>query len=624
AAIPALFVSFRGPQRPFASGAAAVLVSLSFGCLAHAHADRIPEAWLAPLCALAPAAFVIAGSFRMKHDQGAPWVSIGSAGALVAVALSLDNGFASVAAATAIAAIPAMLLAFSGPQREVASAAGALLLSVSAGCLAHALRIPAPWLAASCALVPAAFTLIGRARLGEPQSWSWLGAGAVGLLGAVALGTVNGNSLEFAFVVTVASVPAFVLSCYGPKREESAAAFGVLACVASAFFAWNLHLPAAWFPVACAAVPAALVALGAWAHFLPQGRPWAATGGLALGVALAHSLYFGPLSFAVTALICAAAAGSAIRFAPATLSGVAAFCFNASVVSFMVHAGLGAEVAAPLLATLAALEALAASMAGARTSAHAVFSAAAALVFGAVVWAFAGPSGFEPNLIPGMIALGIAGGTAVLLGLVRRQPYLWAIAGCCAVAEFYLTLSHFHVTTLEAFTFPPAILLLTWAHFAARRKATVVESGPRGPLVEAVLSDWARRLAATVHEQLGSVRLLAVAASVGVTVLLSLPPAERAHLPYALAGSGAVLVAGVLARRKKEAVAGIAGLGSLVAIKAIQWMLERDLSAAWWILVVGGSLLTFVAVFEIRRSWYLKGKGEAVRKVVEAYLSKWR
>ncbi|MCC6739695.1 MAG: hypothetical protein IT452_11680, partial [Planctomycetia bacterium] len=73
-----------------------------------------------------------------------------------------------------------------------------------------------------------------------------------------------------------------------------------------------------------------------------------------------------------------------------------------------------------------------------------------------------------------------------------------------------------------------------------------------------------------------------------------------------------------------EALAGIAGLVGLVVVKSVEWMVEQQLSAAWWILVVGAALIGFVAVFEVRRSWYLKGKGEAVRKVVEAYLSRWQ
>ncbi|MEK7467238.1 MAG: hypothetical protein AAB074_07490 [Planctomycetota bacterium] len=577
----------------------------------------------AAACAVIPAALVIAGALRLKSAQGLPWIALGSAGVLLSVAWSFNSGFASAAAATAVAAVPAMLLAFTGPSKEIASATGAGLLSISAGCLAHAAHVRAPWLAPACALVPVAFALAGRARFEFPQGRPWLFTGTAGLALALILGA-TGSSLEFAIVAAIAAVPAFALSCYGPEREGTAAAFAALAAASAAAFAHNMHLPAAWIPVACAAVPASLVALGAYAHFLPQGKPWAATSAAALAIALSYSLVHGPLSFAVTALICAGAAGSAIRFAPATLAGVAALLFNASVTAFLIHAGLDVRVAAPLLVSLASMEALAASLAGSRTASHSVFAAAGALAFSAVVWAFVGPRGGEVHLLPGMISLGIAAVAASVAAIIRRQPYLWAVTACAGVAEFYLALRHFDVTTLEAYTFPPAIALIAWSHFATRRTATVVPDAPHGPVVEAVLSDWARRQVATLHEQIGSVRLLAILGALVPTVFLALPSSEVAHLPYALGGSAAVLVAGVLARRKAEAVAGICGLGGLVVVKAIEWMVEQQLSAAWWILVVGAALIGFVAVFEVRRSWYLKGKGEAVRKVVEAYLAKWR
>src|SRR5205085_80681 len=82
-----------------------------------------------------------------------------------------------------------------------------------------------------------------------------------------------------------------------------------------------------------------------------------------------------------------------------------------------------------------------------------------------------------------------------------------------------------------------------------------------------------RRLAATVHEQLGTVRLLAIGAALGPSVLLALPTEERVHLPYALLGSVAVLVSAILARRRTEAVGGIATLGGLIGLKAIEWMI---------------------------------------------------
>ncbi len=584
----------------------------------------VKEEYRAAACAVVPAAFVLAGAFRAKGEQGLPWITLGAAGVLIAIARSLPGGFSSVAAATAVAAVPAMLLAFTGPAKEAASAAAAALLSISAGCLAHAAHVPAPWLAAACGLVPAAFALAGRALRERAQAYPWLLTGASALGVAVVLGAVSGSSLEFAIVATLAAAPAFVFSCYGPQREATAAAFAALACSAAAAFAHHLPLRPEWVPVACAAVPAALVALGAYAHFLPQGKPWAATSAAALAIALSYSLLHGPLSFAVTALICAAAAGSAVRFAPATLAGAAALLFNASITAFLVHAGLDVRIAAPLLVSLASVEALAASLAGSRTPCHAVFAAAGALGFSAIVWAFVGPTGAEVDLVPGMISIGVAAAAAAISAAIRRQPYLWAVTGCAAVAEFYLALQHFHVHTLEAYTFPPALAILAWSHFAARRTARVVTDTPQGPIVEATLSDWARRLAATVHEQIASVRLLAVAAALVPSLLLALPPSEHLHLPYALAGSAGVLVAGVLARRKAEAVAGIGGLVGLVVVKAVEWMVERELSAAWWILVVGAALIGFVAVFEIRRSWYLKGKGEAVRKVVEAYLASWK
>jgi hypothetical protein len=53
-------------------------------------------------------------------------------------------------------------------------------------------------------------------------------------------------------------------------------------------------------------------------------------------------------------------------------------------------------------------------------------------------------------------------------------------------------------------------------------------------------------------------------------------------------------------------------------------MLEREVSAAWWILMAGSVLLAVVAALEIRRSWFLKERGAAARRLLEAYLSQWR
>jgi hypothetical protein len=415
----------------------------------------------------------------------------------------------------------------------------------------------------------------------------------------------------------------------GLRRNNDEAAWSLCGALglsmAGAFAAPRIAGSPEWAPALAAAVPAAFVGLASWARALPQGRPWAAAGGIGLVLSLLFGLGCGPLAFGAAALIAASGAVAGIRLAPAGMAFAATFLVNAALASFLVHAGTPASTAAPALLVLAVMEAAAASLAGARATGSAVFAASGALAAGALVWACAGSRfGPDPELGPVLLCVGIAGVAAVAVGAIRRQPYLYAIALIAAAGEYFLALQQARVTVLEAYLLPPAGAVLAAGYLLERRKIVIVTDAAGGTKLEASLSQAARSVAAQALEGVGTLRMLAVIFGLGPIALASLPMGESAHTPWALAGGAAVLVLGVAARRKAEALAGSGVVCGLAVVKLVQWLVEQRIGVAWWILIVGASLIGVVAVFEAWRSLVLKGKSETVKRLVEGYLARWR
>ncbi|MBI2923682.1 MAG: hypothetical protein HYY18_21710 [Planctomycetes bacterium] len=620
AAAPAMLLAFTGPGRELAAAAAAALATAS--TWAFAGDAHVASPWLGAAIAAAPLAFTLAGRAVLGRPQALPWMGIGASGLVVALAAGIAQSELSFAIAATMACVPAFWMCWKGPFEEIASGAAASLASLAAAAYLLAVNAPMPYLPVLTGALPAAFAFAGRSLWTRKQGIPFAVAGAVGLGVACAYGA-SASALAFALAATLATVPAFVYACQGPHREATAGASAALASLAGLGYAIALHIPAPWIPVAAGAVPLAFVALGSLGWNLPQGRPWAVAGGVGLAVAIGCGLPSGALPLGVLCLMGAAGSSVALRFSPVLLPGVASMFFNAALACFLVHAQVPASLAAPILMTIAAFEAVAGSLAGRDGAGHALFAAAAALALAALGWSAWVPSSATPSLLPAMACTAVFGATAAILARIRRQPYLLAVATSAAVALYFLTLRHFGVERLEAFTFPPAAALLAWATFIARREITVSTDALGGTRLEAALSAWARSLHAGALQQLAGIRSMTLVGALLPSVWLALPPDEHVHTFFAIGGGAAALVLGVLARKRNDAVIGGVTIGGMITLKAIEWMIERDLSAAWWILVIGGSLLALVAVFEVRRNWYLKSKGEGVRKLVEAYLGKW-
>jgi len=222
----------------------------------------------------------------------------------------------------------------------------------------------------------------------------------------------------------------------------------------------------------------------------------------------------------------------------------------------------------------------------------------AALVVAAGVLGF-GLVNHEAFTAPGDINLAIWGLflTALIAGLsgrTRRIPAFLYLAAANLLGAYYLILHKYRVETLEMYTVPVGIGLVLCSALALREKAF---------------------------------RLLVEGLTVGIfflpSAVLSFVPDRDAH---ALAALGLAVVTLLLGMGMKRRVLLFGGTGAFVGEvlgKAVHYLIERDLSAAEWGMIVGGFLILMAAAFESRKAEFIRDRVDAVRGGLRRYLATW-
>ncbi len=189
----------------------------------------------------------------------------------------------------------------------------------------------------------------------------------------------------------------------------------------------------------------------------------------------------------------------------------------------------------------------------------------------------------------GLILLASIVGVA---GRIRKVPAMLYLSAAHLLGAYYLALHKHRIDTLEFYTVPIGAGIVLWSVLALREK------GLRG-LIEG----------------------LAVAVLFLPSAVQSFVPEKNAHTLAALGLAFAAILAG-MGLKRRVLVLGATGAFVLEGIgKAIHFLIEQELSAAEWGMIVGGLLILTAAAFEARKAKLVQEPLEALRSRAGKYLA---
>jgi len=181
-----------------------------------------------------------------------------------------------------------------------------------------------------------------------------------------------------------------------------------------------------------------------------------------------------------------------------------------------------------------------------------------------------------------------------IAGRIRKIPAFIYVAGANLLAGYYLTLHKYGVGLLEAYTLPAGLGLAVLAALGIR--------------------DNARKI-------LGEVLTLAL--FLVPSVAQSFDPDLAVHTLYALAIAFSLVLAG-MAMKRRAYLFGASGAFVLeVLAKALQFLIDRRLSAAGWGMLVGGLMILVAAVFESRKAGIVRRQLDVMRAGAQKYFATW-
>ena len=217
--------------------------------------------------------------------------------------------------------------------------------------------------------------------------------------------------------------------------------------------------------------------------------------------------------------------------------------------------------------------------------------AAGVLAFGVYHWeAYTARDGGDINLaIWGLLLTALVAGIA---GRIRKLPVFLYVAAALLLGGYYLTLHKYAIDILEFYTVPVGIGLLVWSGLALReqRLRTLIES-----------------LAATVFFLPSAVQ--------------SFIPDKNAHTLAALGLAFAVVLAGMVLKRRVLLLGGTGAFVAEVLGKALHFLIQQDLSFAEWGMIIGGLLILLAAVFESRKARFVREHVEVLATGAKKYLA---
>jgi hypothetical protein len=189
----------------------------------------------------------------------------------------------------------------------------------------------------------------------------------------------------------------------------------------------------------------------------------------------------------------------------------------------------------------------------------------------------------------GLILLALIVGVA---GRIRKVPAMLYLSAGHLLGAYYLALHKHQVEPLEFYSVPIGAGLVVWSVLALREK------GLRG-LIEG----------------------LAVAVLFLPSAVQSFVPGKNAHTLAALGFAFAAILAGMGLKRR---VLVLGATGAFVGEglgKALHFLVEQELSAAEWGMIVGGMLILTAAAFEARKAKRVQEPLEALRARAGKYFA---
>lgn len=611
---------------------------------------ELPTPWLAPAMALFAIALYV---LKLR-----PTIFTGAAASLGCLALAFVQWLVAAKhgpAAATFGIVSLFCFAISGAHRQVAHA-GVYLAVAMALCIGDWIGLQYQGQVACVLAIACAALIVSR---GKPHQHLGL-AGATVLIAALAATFLNPQSYEFSRLLGTAMVAAlaaavavFLERIHVPAASALAGIFAsaawllflswlstgsrfgglavllmtVALAVAAAFLDRRRAIPLLCVAAAVAAVAmvvalphaeiCVLVAAITVAIYLLRGWSWVAVAFGIAGILRAlvewNPLWMIPVAFvflAISRVRRPAVVLSIFAVLAGTVAGERVWLLLADTAIFALVAFLYHR---PKLVYLAAVSFMAFHIAamdefGLRPSVVAVVLFGIALA--QVVFARRDHPYSKPIFATGLVAaiavilFGIGNGRAyvgrdidwaiwgLMLGAlgygvaarIQRIPWMIAVAAAHLLGAYYLSLEKYDLRILELYTVPIAAGIAAWS-----------VALPRG-------------------ESRRWVEALAVAATFAPSAIASF--VEPCHTLAALGGAVALVLGGMVVRRRVPILLGTLAFGLEVLGKVLEFLIRAEVPLAQWGMFVGGFLIVLAALFESRKLRF-------VRERAELYLARW-
>lgn len=179
-------------------------------------------------------------------------------------------------------------------------------------------------------------------------------------------------------------------------------------------------------------------------------------------------------------------------------------------------------------------------------------------------------------------------------GRIRRIPIFVYLAAANLLGAYYLALHKYDASLWEAYTLPVALGAGLWSAL--------------------VLRENRRRVAAEIAS---------AAVCCLPSMLQSFDRDRSIHALYALALAFGLVLAGMVMKRRAYLLGGSIAFVLEVLGKALQFLIDQNLSAAGWGMLIGGVMIVVAALFESRKAKAVRERIDLVRSGAQQYFATW-